>query len=81
MPCFAHSLQLVIRDRLQKFSVFRSAVAKCCKVANLTHQSFKFRHAFEVAFGSGRAVPSSNDTRWNSFFHQINYIADLDIAS
>jgi hypothetical protein len=32
VPCFAHSLQLVIRDGLQKVSVSRSAVAKCCKV-------------------------------------------------
>jgi hypothetical protein len=80
VPCFAHSLQLVIRDGLQKVSVSRLAVAKCCKVANLTHQSAKFRHAFEVAFGTGRAVSSSNDTRWNSVFHQINYISELDVS-
>ena len=80
VPCFAHSLQLVIRDGLQKIIVSRLAVAKCCKVANLTHQSAKLMHAFEVAFGTGRAVPSSNDTRWNSVFHQINYIIELDVC-
>jgi len=69
VPCFAHSVQLAIRDGLQKTSVRRTAVAKCCKLANLTHQSAKFRVAFEDAFGRGRAVPSSNDTRWNSVFH------------
>jgi hypothetical protein len=80
VPCFAHSLQLVIRDGLQKIGVSRLAVAKCCKVANLTHQSAKFRHAFEQAFGTGRAVPSSNDTRWSSVFRQINYIIELDVS-
>lgn len=80
VPCFAHTLQLVIRDGLQKVTVSRSAVPKSCKIANLTHQSAKFRQAFEMAFGSGRAVPSSNDTRWNSVFHQLNYIIELDVT-
>jgi len=71
---FAHSVLLAIRDGLKKTPVSRTAVAKCCKLAKLTHQSANFR----LAFGRGRAVPSSNDTRWNSVFHQIKYVVDLD---
>ena len=71
VPCFAHSVQLAIRDGLQKISVSRTNVAKCCKLAKLTHQSAKFRVAFKDAFGRGRAVPSSNDMWWNSVFHEI----------
>jgi hypothetical protein len=37
--------------------------------------------AFEVLFGAGRAGLSSNDTRWNSAFHQINYIIELDVSN
>jgi len=78
VPCFAHSLQLAIRDGLQKVAVSRTAVAKCVKVANLTHQSAKFRAAYEDAFGTGRSIPTSNDTRWNSVFRQLSYIVHLD---
>ena len=79
IPCFAHSLQLVIRDGLQKVAVSRTAVAKCAKLANMTHQSVKFRASFEDAFGKGRCVPASNDTRWNSVYRQLKSIVDLDM--
>jgi len=77
IPCFAHSLQLVIRDGLQKVAVSCTAVAKCAKLANLTHQSVKFRASFEDTFGKGRCVPASNDTRW--IYRQLKSIVDLDM--
>jgi len=63
MSCFAHSLQLVIRDGLSSTAVVRTALAKCCKLANLVHQSPLFRSAFEAELGTGRAIPVMNDTR------------------
>jgi len=56
LPCFAHSLQLVIRDGMQH-AVCRGALGKVSKLANIVHQSSLFRTAFEAAFGAGRAIP------------------------
>jgi len=78
IPCFAHSLQLTIRDGLQKCAVSRTAVAKCCKLSNLVHQSTVFKSEFETAFGSRRSIPSANDTRWNSVYRQISCVVRLD---
>ena len=43
LPCFAHSLQLVVRDGLSALGVARPLLAKCCKLASLLHQSALFR--------------------------------------
>jgi hypothetical protein len=80
LACFAHSLQLVVRDGLATLTVARSMTAKCCKLANLVHQSALFRHAYERAMGVGKIVPSSNETRWNSTYRQLQCVADLDQA-
>jgi hypothetical protein len=77
-PCFAHSLQLVVRDGLEALTVVRTLLAKCCKLANLVHQSAVFRGVFETHFGNGRSIPSANETRWNSTFIQLSSIAALD---
>jgi hypothetical protein len=63
IPCFAHSLQLVIRDALRSTNTFSKAIAKCSKLANLVHQSTSFREAFEGVFGKTKSIPSTNDTR------------------
>ncbi len=78
LPCFAHSLQLTVRDGLKKNIVSRTAVAKCTKLANLAHQSTTFKSTFEDSFGKNRSIPAANDTRWNSFYYQMNAIMALD---
>ena len=37
IPCFAHSLQLVVRDGWAALNTMRQPVAKCSKLANLVH--------------------------------------------
>ena len=51
IPCFAHSLQLVVREGLSALNVMGPALAKCSKLANLVHQSPLFRSAFESGLG------------------------------
>jgi len=63
MSCFAHSLQLVVRDSLAAISVIRCTLAKCSKLANLVQQSALFRSVFEAELGAGKAIPVTNDTR------------------
>jgi len=77
VPCFAHSLQLTVRDGLAKMGVARQAIAKCCKLASLVHQSSHFCTAFQDAFGQ-RSIPVVNDTRWNSTFTHLKSIVCLD---
>jgi hypothetical protein len=76
IPCFAHSLQLVVRDGLGCLQSVRPLLAKCCKLANLIHQSALFRGLYEQTLG--KIIPSSNETRWNSTFQQLKAVSDLD---
>ena len=78
VSCFAHTLQLVVRDGLTKTHSLRGAMAKCTKLSNMIHQSALFRSAFEEVFGKGRSIPAANTTRWNSTLHQIEAIIGLD---
>jgi hypothetical protein len=79
LGCFAHTLQLVVKDGVDKLGAGRSLISKCSKMANLVHQSISFREAFEKKFGSYASIPSTNATRWSSLFHQLTAIVDLDV--
>ena len=69
MSCFAHSLQLVVREGgLAAMGVIRCTLVKCSKLANLVLQSALFRSVFEAELGTGKAIPVTNDTRWNSTY-------------
>jgi len=58
LACFAHTLQLTVRDGLEKTSSGKGQkvkimMGKCVKVASLCYQSAQFREVFERKFGSG----------------------------
>lgn len=48
------------------------------KLASLLHSSTVFKDRFEAVFGSGKSIPVSNVTRWNSQFRQIQAVIELD---
>jgi hypothetical protein len=67
LSCFAHTIQLVVRDGISKLSTATGMLAKVSKLANLLHQSALFKTAFEAKFAvEGKSVPSTMATRWNS---------------
>lgn len=78
ISCFAHSLQLVVHDGLDALTMTRLLLAKTSKLSNLIHQSSLFRGMYEEGMGSGKIVPSANETRWNSVFCQLKVVAGLD---
>jgi len=83
LACFAHTLQLTVRDGLEKLSStkgqnMKTVMGKCVKLANLCHQSAQFRESFEAKLGAGRSIPSANATRWNSTYMQLQAIASFD---
>jgi len=79
VACFAHSLQLVVRDGLNKTGAARPALAKCSKLANIIHQSSSLCTAFQEEFGQ-RSIPAVNDTRWNSMYAHLKAIISFDNA-
>jgi len=78
LPCFAHSLQLVVRDALSCLSFARPALGKVSKLSNLVHQSPLFWSEFEAIFGSSRSIPETNATRWNSVWQQLHAVVQLE---
>ena len=78
LACFAHTLQLVVKDGLDVATAARPVLAKCTKIASLTHQSAHFRTAFETKFGTGSSIPAANVTRWSSMYAQLSAVASLD---
>jgi len=78
ISCFAHSLQLVVRDGLAAMTMARLLLGKTCKLSNLIHQSSLFRGVYEAAMGRGKIIPSANATRWNSLYCQLKVVVELD---
>nr|XP_047124991.1 uncharacterized protein LOC124807289 [Hydra vulgaris] len=48
LACYVHSLQLCVKDGLTHLKTANSLLAKCSKLASLTHQSTLFRGNFSV---------------------------------
>jgi hypothetical protein len=78
LSCFAHSLQLVVKDGLDNCAAIRSVIAKSTALANTCHQSAGFKESFEQQFGSNRTIPKANSTKRSSTHHQLSCIAQLD---
>jgi len=79
LSCFAHTLQLALKDGLDKCVSIRPLTGKCTKLSSLCHQlNATFKERFEAAFGEIRTVPTANATRWSSTYHQLSTVADLD---
>ena len=47
LPCFAHSLLLVVLNGLSNLTAVRTMLEKCSKLASLLHHSASLRGAFE----------------------------------
>ena len=62
LSCFAHSLQLVIKDGMAKLTSACALLAKCSRLSNIVHQSVQFKEAFEAKFGALRSIPDANTT-------------------
>lgn len=79
LRCFAHSLQLLIKDGLKDSKPLYGALGKCSKIASLLHSSSSFQEKFESVFGKQRGIAQANATRWNSTLTHISSILKLEI--
>ncbi|KAK0151144.1 putative AC transposase [Merluccius polli] len=81
LQCFAHSLQLVVRDGLKEVKVLNSAMAKVTKFCTLLHSTCGLKEAFEAQYGANRSIPSAVVTRWNSTLRLVEAVTDLDLQN
>ncbi|CAF0735235.1 unnamed protein product [Adineta steineri] len=71
IPCFAHSLQLVVKDGLKEAKSIVCALEKVSAIAKLAHTSTKFAEKLDLLKVS---IPRAVITRWNSQFMTVERI-------
>jgi hypothetical protein len=71
IPCFAHTIQLVVNDGLKQISLIQPALSKVSKIAKLSHTSTIFAEKLELI---GKSIPKANKTRWNSQFNTVEKV-------
>ncbi|CAF4150410.1 unnamed protein product [Rotaria magnacalcarata] len=74
LPCFAHTLQLVVQDGLKEATCIKQAIVKVSKIAKLAHSSISFAEKLETI---GASVPKANKTRWNSQLYTVQKILEI----
>lgn len=73
--CFAHSLQLVVRDGLEDCTgQIKQLISKASKIVNYVRKSV---HASEILSDEKR-LQAANMTRWNSQFYMLKSILAVD---
>jgi hypothetical protein len=81
LHCFAHSLQLVIRDGLKETKMIHSMLAKVTKLCSLLHTTCGLKEAFATEFGVNSSVPDAVSTRWNSILQLVKVVTNLNQQS
>ncbi|XP_013859738.1 zinc finger BED domain-containing protein 1 [Austrofundulus limnaeus] len=81
LQCFAHSLQLVVRDGLKETKCINNAMAKLTRFCSLLHSTCSMKEAFEGQYGAGHSIPSAVSTRWNSTLRLVEAVTDLDLQN
>jgi hypothetical protein len=74
LSCFAHSLQLAIRDGLRNTPYLSKSLSKCIKLARRSHKSTKIADLLDDI---GKSINRSNVTRWSSEYLLIKSILAL----
>ncbi len=73
VPCFAHTLQLVVRDGLKQAKPLHSVIAKASRLVAHVRKS---THATEL-FADFNRLQMANDTRWNSQLKMLRSIIQV----
>jgi len=77
LSCFAHTLQLSIKDGLKSSRQVSSTVAKASRVVNHVRKSTIATEKMEHLYG--KTLPAKNDTRWNSQLKMVRQIVEIDV--
>ncbi|CAF4059680.1 unnamed protein product [Rotaria sordida] len=71
IPCFAHTIQLIVKDGLKETQSILSSLEKVSTIAKLSHKNTKFAEKLEMMKIS---IPRAVITRWNSQFLTVESI-------
>ena len=71
--CFAHTLQLVVKDGMAKAGQISTVIKKCSNLVSFVHRS---TIAADVLRGKTR-LQADNETRWNSQLKMIKSVSYL----
>lgn len=74
LPCFIHTLQLVVKDGLKESACTRSAMTKVAEIAKLSHTSVPVAEKLQECKLS---IPQAIITRWNSQYLTVSKVVDI----
>jgi len=74
LPCFVHTLQLVVTDGLRESGCTRSAMAKVAEIAKLSHKSIPVAEKLQEL---KLTIPLAVITRWNSQFITVSKAVEI----
>lgn len=74
LSCFAHCIQLAVRDGLKDVSYLSKSLSKCLKLSRRSHKSTKIADLLDDV---GKTINRSNLTRWSSEYLLIKSIIAL----
>lgn len=74
LPCYSHSIQLVIKDALKSSDYVQTSLEKVSKIAKLSHSSTIVAERLESLRVS---IPNANKTRWNSQYDMVNAMVGI----
>ena len=75
LRCFAHTLQLVIKNSLKNCINVRRTMSKCFKIASKYHNKSLFKQLIDDK--KYRAIPRQVSTRWNSELKVLSAINNV----
>ncbi|CAM2728341.1 unnamed protein product [Rotaria socialis] len=74
LPCFIHTLQLVVKDGLNESECIRSPLSKVAEIAKLSHKSITIAEKLQ---NEKFSIPEAIVTRWNSQFLTVSKVVDI----
>ena len=77
VSCFAHTLQLCVKDGISASQQVTKVIAKVAKIVNHVKKSTKTTEKLDSFFH--KALISKNETRWNSQLKMVRRVIELDV--
>ena len=74
LPCFAHILQLVVKDGIKHATNAAAALTKVAKIAKFSHNSTIFSEKLE---NLSKTIPHPTKCRWNSQYLTIEAVLSI----
>ncbi|CAF0941124.1 unnamed protein product [Rotaria sordida] len=78
LPCFAHTLQLVVKDGIKYASNATAALTKVAKIAKFSHDSILFAEKLE---NLSTTIPRATKCRWNSQYLTVAAVLNISLKT